>query len=101
MSKKEEVLRLVNLARMVLGLPALTRLPLGFRARPNSCVIANSIGTPCGLLGTRFGAHEISEAVAEVWGTTTDSDDRAVHPEALREFIAAFDAGEYPELVQA
>lgn len=88
MDLKQEALAYVNRVRdeYHIGQP-LDELPTGERSSGERCPVALAIGDP--------------EIV--VWSYATElgadfGDARISHPDAVRSFIKAFDAGEFPEL---
>ena len=102
-----EVLELVNRARTALGDDPLESLPSG-RPRSNSdCVLARTLGVSFGnrtawaTAGRRRDRRAVATLLAEAWETRRDVLDKRVVrlPALLREFVGAFDAGEFPELM--
>jgi hypothetical protein len=107
MTDLEQVLDIVNTGRAALGKTPLVSLPKG-RPRSNSdCVLARSIGVSFGnrtawvSAGRRRERKAVAALLAEVWTTKQDVLDKRVVrlPATLREFVASFDSGDFPELV--
>ena len=102
-----QVLALVNAGRAALGLPLLEALPPGRQRSNSDCVLARSVGLSFGnrtawpAEGNRRERRELAAALARAWSTRQDVVDKRVVklPPALRDFVAEFDAGAYPELV--
>lgn len=82
-----DVLAEVNRLRAERDLPPLDAMPKGERQAAFSCPIAKA----CGKDG--------SASDRELWFDGIGGTDRIATPRVIRDFLDAFDAGLYPELV--
>lgn len=96
------VLEVVNKGRAALRLQPLTELPKARPADPCGCVIARSFN------GAEVDGHTMtnprdqqwSYRLYEAWGRVNDESSHTIGlPQILRNFIKAFDAGDYPHLI--
>lgn len=109
MTDLEQVLSLVNAARAALGSPPLGELPPGRQRSNGDCVLAKSVGVSFGnrtawvASGRRSQRKTVARLIASAWDSKQDVLDKRVVrlPDTLREFVAEFDAGEFPELVDS
>ena len=109
MTDLEQVLGLVNSARDALGMEPIDSLPRGRKGSSADCVLARSLGMSFGnrsawaVVGHRRQRRVAAAALASAWQARPGLlNRRSVQlPETLREFITCFDAGDYPELVDA
>ena len=117
---RREALRLVNRAREAVGVEALDDLPQGVREDCGLCPIAHAREDAAAACGYAFVNVDMSHAefypgpdgvphqpeqvarVAAAWGGTAweagPSEAEVFFPEAIREFIALFDRGAFPDL---
>lgn len=120
MTEYDEVLRLVNQARVSLGWDPIVKLPKGRREDPYTCSLAMAL--PCGVwvypTHILFDREECAERVADAWDKEVVYLDNPEEPEAiydpdydwlrpavelpypLYKFVQQFDEGEYLELVK-
>lgn len=109
MTDLEQVLGLVNSARAALGEEPLESLPRGRRGSSSDCVLARSLTMSFGnrsawaTIGSRRRRRLAATALAAAWEVRPARVNRraVALPETLREFVIGFDAGDYPELVEA
>lgn len=107
MTDLEGVLGLVNSARAAMGPEPLESLPPGRRGSSSDCVLARSLGMSFGnrsawaVQGRRRERREAALTLARAWQVHAGVlNRRSVQlPEALRDFVGGFDAGDFPELV--
>lgn len=107
MTDLEGVLGLVNSARAAMGKQPLESLPPGRRGSSSDCVLARSLGMSFGnrsawaVQGRRRERREAALMLARAWQVHAGVlNRRSVQlPEALRDFVGGFDAGDFPELV--
>lgn len=109
MTDLEQVLGLVNSARAALGEEPLESLPRGRRGSSSDCVLARSLSMSFGNRSAwaTTGSHRrrrlAASALAAAWEVRPGRVNRraVALPGTLREFVTRFDAGDYPELVEA
>ena len=100
-----EALKLVNELRVAAGYAVLDDLPKGLRHIDNACPIdlaLRDIGPDIFVGGcdVRFWNEELTALAVKVWKVPPHSMPGFVRlPNALREWVAEFDAGRYPEYI--
>ncbi|HZT65691.1 MAG TPA: hypothetical protein VFA11_07865 [Acidimicrobiales bacterium] len=107
MTDLEQVLQLVNAGRAALGRSPISSLPRGRQRSNSDCVLARSLGVSFGnrtawpVVGSRRERKVVAGALADAWRTRRDLLDKRVVriPEVLRDFVADFDGGVLPALV--
>lgn len=97
------VLRSLNDARTVLGLPTLDCIPQGRTRRMGACPVSRSLPGVVGVDGVAFAIPDQAIAVASIWRTSVLFSRTGVYiarlPATLSNFVRDFDLGAFPELV--
>lgn len=96
---KDEALRLANEVRTELGLSPRARLLCGMRDIPDHCPIARTIRAGTNGISVTVGGGEIAVWVGRP-GELGEPDRRFEMTRGGARFIAGFDRGRYPELVE-
>jgi hypothetical protein len=102
-----EILELINEARLVLGMPALNKLPKGVPETSQKCVLGRSLGAEI-LLDDQDRAYVLllhyraASRLARAWGVAQPNGMwngwGVLLPEPLDRFVHEFDALCYPQL---
>jgi len=111
MEQFDEVLKLVNQARAILGCAPIPALPQGYTCSAFYCPIARAlkcessprVGVHEDMILFGPGEYDHAKQVAEAWGTSFTEKETAhvgvPPPPALADFIHRFDNREFPQLI--